>query len=507
MVNFFLHSSLASSPVRICSQLTKTIRVASTLAHFTPSSQAAQISPMPLPPPPPPLSTPPFPDKVSSPSLALFPVPFYQQQQFQPSPNRSWKVVRHNAANALQNGLTLVQEQSTTPTSVQQPDQVLVRVLASSVSAQDIAMISGGVNGYGSFVHCIRESLSSGGGGGGFISRFSEHLPLTPGRDFVGAIVARGRSVAQFKPGDLVWGAIPPSESGGSHTDYVVTTEKAIAHKPRNLSNVEAASLPYVGLTAWAAISTFGELTAQSAYKKRVLILGADEDVGCFAVQLLRYWGAEVTATTCSSAGSSPDWLQTLTEEGVKCPQQDSEHFLANYSGEEAFDFILDASISSTVARRHYQLLSKAKSQQNGEGDQSQVLHSKTVYVTLSSPLLGGLDCLEATGDSAHLSDGGELGTGTVADAISDSLSGVQKSGVGAGAPGGLRFRWATYLPNPKALQHIGDLVERGAIRPFTAGAPGAATVYDFDRAPEAYQSVAERPTTLSGERVVLSNL
>ncbi len=236
MVNFFLHSSLASSPVRICSQLTKTIRVASTLAHFTPSSQAAQISPMPLPPPPPPLSTPPFPDKVSSPSLALFPVPFYQQQQFQPSPNRSWKVVRHNAANALQNGLTLVQEQSTTPTSVQQPDQVLVRVLASSVSAQDIAMISGGVNGYGSFVHCIRESLSSGGGGGGFISRFSEHLPLTPGRDFVGAIVARGRSVAQFKPGDLVWGAIPPSESGGSHTDYVVTTEKAVS---ANLSSFQ----------------------------------------------------------------------------------------------------------------------------------------------------------------------------------------------------------------------------------------------------------------------------
>lgn len=293
MVNFFLHSSLASSPVWICSQLTKKIRVASTLAHFTPSSQAAQISPMPLPPPPP-LSTPPFSDKVSSPSLALFPVPFYQQhqQQLQPSPNRSWKVLQVNASDsAVQDGLTLVQEQSTTPTSVQQPDQVLVRVLASSVSAQDIAMISGGANGYGSFVHCIRESLSSGGGGGGFISRFSEHLPLTPGRDFVGAIVARGRSVAQFKPGDLVWGAIPPSESGGSHTDYVVTTEKAvsaneknfespnneilsilcpqIAHKPRNLSNVEAASLPYVGLTAWAAISTFGELTAQSAYKKR----------------------------------------------------------------------------------------------------------------------------------------------------------------------------------------------------------------------------------------------
>lgn len=239
MVNFFLHSSLASSPVRICSQLTKTIRVASTVAHFKPSSQAAQISPMPLPPPPP-LSTPPFPDKVSSPSLALFHVPFYQQhqqQQLQPSPNRSWKVLQVNASDsAVQDRLTLVKEQSTTPTSVQQPDQVLVRVLASSVSAQDIAMISGGVNGYGSFVHCIRESLSSGGGGGGFISRFSEHLPLTPGRDFVGAIVARGRSVAQFKPGDLVWGAIPSSESGGSHTDYVVTTEKAVS---ANLSSFQ----------------------------------------------------------------------------------------------------------------------------------------------------------------------------------------------------------------------------------------------------------------------------
>lgn len=212
--------------------------------------------------------------------------------------------------------------------------------------------------------------------------------------------------------------------------------------------------------------------TALSFYC-RILVLGGSGGVGCFAIQLLKYWGAKVT-TTCSSG--SIDWLKSLTGVEECIDYRDTETFLRNYKG--TFDFILDAS-SSTASRKNYEILTSVM-HRNGslpQGRQS-VLHPRTMYVTLTSPLLRNLDQRGAISGTVA----------TVADAISDTLSGLQH---------GLSFRWAYYLPNPKALAHIGDLVERGAIKPLTT------TVFDFDNAMEAYESLEKRP--LNG-KVVLCN-
>ena len=42
-----------------------------------------------------------------------------------------------------------------------------------------------------------------------------------------------------------------------------------IAKKPKLMSHIEAASLPYVAMTTWAAVCTVGELSEKSAPGKR----------------------------------------------------------------------------------------------------------------------------------------------------------------------------------------------------------------------------------------------
>lgn len=59
-----------------------------------------------------------------------------------------------------------------------------------------------------------------------------------------------------------------------------------IRRKPRNLSFVEAASIPYVSLTAWSAIRVTGAFW--DLRQKRILVLGGSGGVGTFAVQYLK---------------------------------------------------------------------------------------------------------------------------------------------------------------------------------------------------------------------------
>ena len=68
-----------------------------------------------------------------------------------------------------------------------------------------------------------------------------------------------------------------------------------LAHKPKTLTHVEAASVPYAALTAWSALTlTAGLLTTSNTRGKRVLVLGASGGVGHLALQLLRAWECEV---------------------------------------------------------------------------------------------------------------------------------------------------------------------------------------------------------------------
>ena len=169
---------------------------------------------------------------------------------------RSWNIVRFD-----QDLKRAIEFNSNSQLPVlNRPNEVMVKVLASSVNPLDIEMSRG----YGNVMLSLGNTVMSQG-----IDRLTYgRLPVTPGRDFVGEIISKGQSVWNYKPGDIVWGTVPPYENG-SHADYVITSDNAISYKPKNLSNVEAAALPYVGLTAWSALSTFGELNSHNSHNKK----------------------------------------------------------------------------------------------------------------------------------------------------------------------------------------------------------------------------------------------
>jgi NADPH:quinone reductase-like Zn-dependent oxidoreductase len=113
---------------------------------------------------------------------------------------------------------------------------------------------------------------------------------LVIGTDIAGRVEAVGRRVTQFKPGDDVFGELSRSGFGG-YAEYVVAPETALALKPTNASFEEAAATPTSGLTA-----VQGLRKGKIRQGQKVLIHGAAGGVGTFAVQIAKFFGAEVTA-------------------------------------------------------------------------------------------------------------------------------------------------------------------------------------------------------------------
>ena len=113
------------------------------------------------------------------------------------------------------------------------------------------------------------------------------------GCDIAGEVEAVGKNVKQFQPGDAVFGINFP-QSGG-FAEYGCVPEKTLVLKPINLKFEEAAAVPATALTALQGLRK-GKI--QSGQK--VLINGAAGGVGTFAVQIAKYFGAEVTGV-CST--------------------------------------------------------------------------------------------------------------------------------------------------------------------------------------------------------------
>jgi NADPH:quinone reductase-like Zn-dependent oxidoreductase len=111
------------------------------------------------------------------------------------------------------------------------------------------------------------------------------------GFDVAGEVEAVGRNVTQFKPGDEVFGA-----SRGAFAEYACTSESALAMKPDNVTFEQAASVCVAALTALQGLRDKGKI--QSGQK--VLINGAAGGVGTFAVQIAKWFGADV-AGVCST--------------------------------------------------------------------------------------------------------------------------------------------------------------------------------------------------------------
>jgi NADPH:quinone reductase-like Zn-dependent oxidoreductase len=114
----------------------------------------------------------------------------------------------------------------------------------------------------------------------------------TRGIDFAGRVEEVGTGVAEFKPGDGVFGTC-----AGSFAEYAVAREDMVVRKPENLSFEQAAAVPTSGVAALQAVRDKGQVRPG----QRVLIIGASGGVGSFAVQIAKALEAHVTGV-CSTA-------------------------------------------------------------------------------------------------------------------------------------------------------------------------------------------------------------
>jgi NADPH:quinone reductase-like Zn-dependent oxidoreductase len=102
--------------------------------------------------------------------------------------------------------------------------------------------------------------------------------------------------VSDFVPRDAVFGATNPCFVDG-YAEYAVAKARMIAKKPKGVSNLEAAAIPVVGVTAWQML--FDHAKAQVG--QTVLVHGAAGNVGAYAVQLARSRKLTVIATVYGS--------------------------------------------------------------------------------------------------------------------------------------------------------------------------------------------------------------
>ncbi|MCG8569260.1 MAG: NAD(P)-dependent alcohol dehydrogenase [Spirochaetes bacterium] len=198
-------------------------------------------------------------------------------------------------------------------------NEVLIKICATIVSPVDIA---------------FRRGVP-------FLARLFSGLTrpkYIPGDVLTGEIVEMGKNIRLFKKGDLVFGTA--GTTFGTNAEYTCLSEKeALVIKPNDLSFSEAASLCDGGITALPFLRDVAKLKAG----QKVLINGASGSVGTFAVQLAKYFGAEVIGV-CST--DNLELVQSLGADQVI--DYTKEDFTRSHL---AYDIIFDAVGKSSYSK------------------------------------------------------------------------------------------------------------------------------------------------------------
>lgn len=177
---------------------------------------------------------------------------------------------------------------------------------------------------------------------------FGLKKPKTPvlGTELAGVIEAVGSKVTNFQKGDQVFGL--DSARFGAYAEYACRPAAGpLALKPSNLSFEEAASIPFGAATALYFLRDRAKIRSG----QKILIIGASGGVGAYAVQLARYYGADVTGV-CSTGN-----MELVKSFGAaQVIDYTREDFTRNG---QTYDFIFDTVVGKASFSRYKPSLSR----------------------------------------------------------------------------------------------------------------------------------------------------
>ena len=201
-----------------------------------------------------------------------------------------------------------------------QADEVLIEVYAAAVSYMDYLMTCGGYQ--------MRPAL-----------------PYVPGTDAAGVVVACGKDVRRFRPGDRVacggW--------FGGFAERMTAKASDTAHLPGTTDFFVGSTILHGYVTAWYALVDRARLQAGET----VLVTGAAGGVGLACVDLAHMLGARVIAGVGSAAKESIV-RENGADEVIDYSQQDLRERVKELTGGEGVDVCLEnvgGTLFATLAR------------------------------------------------------------------------------------------------------------------------------------------------------------
>ncbi len=249
------------------------------------------------------------------------------------------------------------------------PDYVLIKVAAAGVNPVDWKVVAGYLQG-----------------------AFPHHLPLIPGWDVSGEVVAVGPAVTEVAPGDRVAAYNRKDHvQNGTFAELVAAPIRAVAKVPDGVDLVSAGALPLVGLTAQQLIDA-----TEVGEGDTVLVHAAAGGVGGIGVQLARLRGARVIG---SASERNHDYVRSLGAEPVEYGESAAE-LTANVRkvAPDGVDVVLDFIGGDSLESAPDVLADGGRVGSIVDADTVKKLGGRYIFVRPNGPMLADLLALVADG-------------------------------------------------------------------------------------------------------------